>query len=171
MKIRLLATVMIAASAHGVSAQSSQLPRTPPEAKAEDRDAGQGPVRSGRRGRGDRVDEDGAFRRDEPARAGVVAEVGDTDGPFAIGDRVVSNGKHAEYVAVPKNLCAPIPAAVDDEAAAFTIIGAIASGDDQHEQTNAAASTTAATSAQNPANSGERPSTRKYTSTAGPTSR
>lgn len=40
MKIRLLATVMIAASAHGVSAQSSQLPRTPPEAKAEDRDAG-----------------------------------------------------------------------------------------------------------------------------------
>jgi hypothetical protein len=40
MKIRLLAAVMIAASAQGVSAQSSQLPRAAPEAKAEDRDTG-----------------------------------------------------------------------------------------------------------------------------------
>jgi hypothetical protein len=40
MKIRLLAAVMIAACAQGVSAQSSQLPRAAPEAKAEDRDAG-----------------------------------------------------------------------------------------------------------------------------------
>lgn len=45
---------------------------------------------------------------------------------FSIGDRVVSNGKHAEYVAVPKNLCAKIPDSVDDESAAFTVIGAIA---------------------------------------------
>ena len=47
-------------------------------------------------------------------------------GNFSVGDRVVSNGKHAEYVAVPKNLCAKIPDDVDDESAAFTVIGAIA---------------------------------------------
>ena len=45
---------------------------------------------------------------------------------FAVGDRVVSNGKHAEMVAVPVNLCARIPDGVTDEAAAFTVIGAIA---------------------------------------------
>ena len=45
---------------------------------------------------------------------------------FSVDDRVVSNGKHAEYVAVPKNLCAKIPDSVDDESAAFTVIGAIA---------------------------------------------
>ena len=45
---------------------------------------------------------------------------------FAEGDRVVSNGKHAEFVVVPKNLCAKIPDSVDDESAAFTVIGAIA---------------------------------------------
>ena len=45
---------------------------------------------------------------------------------IAVGDRVVSNGKHAEYVSVPKNLCVKIPDSVDDESAAFTVIGAIA---------------------------------------------
>ena len=45
---------------------------------------------------------------------------------FSVGDRVVSNGKHAEIVCVLKNLCAPILDAVDDESAAFTVIGAIA---------------------------------------------
>ena len=45
---------------------------------------------------------------------------------FAPGERVVSNGKHAEIVSVPKNLCALIPDSVDDESAAFTVIGAIA---------------------------------------------
>lgn len=45
---------------------------------------------------------------------------------YVAGDRVVSNGKHAEYVSVPKNLCAKIPDNVDDESAAFTVIGAIA---------------------------------------------
>lgn len=45
---------------------------------------------------------------------------------FAVGDRVISNGKHAEVVSVPNNLCARIPDSVDDESAAFTVIGAIA---------------------------------------------
>jgi predicted dehydrogenase len=56
---------------------------------------------------------------------GRVAEVGHGVTGFAVGDRVASNGKHAEVVAVPKNLCAKIPDAVSDEAAAFTVIGAI----------------------------------------------
>ena len=42
------------------------------------------------------------------------------------GDRVVSNGHHAEIVCVPQNLCAKIPDNVPDEAAVFTVIGAIA---------------------------------------------
>ena len=42
------------------------------------------------------------------------------------GDRVVSNGPHAEMVCVPRNLCAKIPDGVDDEQAAFTVLGSIA---------------------------------------------
>lgn len=42
------------------------------------------------------------------------------------GDRVVSNGAHAEIVSVPKNLCVKIPDNVDDESAVFSILGAIA---------------------------------------------
>jgi predicted dehydrogenase len=44
---------------------------------------------------------------------------------FARGDRVVSNGKHAEIVTVPKNLCARIPDKVADETASFTVLAAI----------------------------------------------
>lgn len=57
---------------------------------------------------------------------GEVIEVGKGVEGFKVGDRVVSNGKHAEVVCVPKNLCAKIPDSVDDESAAFTVIGAIA---------------------------------------------
>ena len=45
---------------------------------------------------------------------------------FEKGARVVSNGHHAELVRVPKNLVASIPDEVDDETAAFTVLGAIA---------------------------------------------
>lgn len=58
--------------------------------------------------------------------AGVVIEVGLGVTDLAIGDRVACNGKHAEVVSVPVNLCARIPDGVDDEAAAFTVVGAIA---------------------------------------------
>ncbi len=44
----------------------------------------------------------------------------------SVGDRVASNGKHAELVSVPVNLCARVPDGVTDDAAAFTVIGAIA---------------------------------------------
>lgn len=57
---------------------------------------------------------------------GRVAELGQGVSGFAIGDRVVSNGKHAEIVSVPINLCAKVPDEVSDEDAAFTVLGAIA---------------------------------------------
>ena len=44
---------------------------------------------------------------------------------FKKGNRVVSNGPHAEVVCVPKNLCATVPVNVSDEEAAFTVVGAI----------------------------------------------
>lgn len=44
---------------------------------------------------------------------------------FVAGDRVVSNGVHADVVCVPRNLCAKIPDAVSDEAASFTVVAAI----------------------------------------------
>ena len=56
---------------------------------------------------------------------GSVIAVGDGVSDFAIGDRVASNGQHAEFVCVPKNLCAHIPDNVSDEEAAFTVIGSI----------------------------------------------
>jgi len=55
--------------------------------------------------------------------AGIVLESG-VNG-FEKGDRVVSNGYHAEVVRVPENLCAKIPEGVDDESAAFTVLAAI----------------------------------------------
>jgi threonine dehydrogenase-like Zn-dependent dehydrogenase len=57
---------------------------------------------------------------------GRVAEAGAGVAGFAVGDRVISNGKHAEVVSVPVNLCAKVPDAVSDEEAAFTVLGAIA---------------------------------------------
>ena len=57
---------------------------------------------------------------------GEVIEVGNGVIGFAVGDRVASNGKHAEIVSVPVNLCAKVPDGVDDEGAAFTVLGAIA---------------------------------------------
>lgn len=56
---------------------------------------------------------------------GKVIEVGEGVQGFAIGDRVISNGPHAEYVCIPQNLVAHIPETVSDEEAAFTVIGAI----------------------------------------------
>jgi predicted dehydrogenase/threonine dehydrogenase-like Zn-dependent dehydrogenase len=58
--------------------------------------------------------------------AGVVVDVGEGVTGFRIGDRVASNGPHAEYVCVPVNLCARIPDAVSSETASFTVLGAIA---------------------------------------------
>jgi len=56
---------------------------------------------------------------------GVVSKVGASVNGFKIGDRVVSNGAHAEVVSIAKNLVAKIPDEVSDEEAVFTVIGAI----------------------------------------------
>ena len=56
---------------------------------------------------------------------GTVVAVGSGVTGFNVGDRVASNGPHAELVAVPQHLCAHIPAEVGDEAASFTVLSAI----------------------------------------------
>jgi predicted dehydrogenase/threonine dehydrogenase-like Zn-dependent dehydrogenase len=56
---------------------------------------------------------------------GKVIAVGEGVSGFSIGDRVVSNGSHAEIVCVPQNLVARIPDNVSDEEAAFTVISSI----------------------------------------------
>jgi predicted dehydrogenase/threonine dehydrogenase-like Zn-dependent dehydrogenase len=57
--------------------------------------------------------------------AGKVIAVGEGVHEFSINDRVASNGPHAEYVCVPKNLVAHIPDNVTDEQATFTVLGSI----------------------------------------------
>lgn len=56
---------------------------------------------------------------------GKVIAVGDGVTDFKVGDRVASNGQHAEFVCVPKNLVVHIPDNVSDEEATFTVIGSI----------------------------------------------
>lgn len=57
---------------------------------------------------------------------GNVIELGTGVTGFVVGERVVSNGKHAEFVCVPMNLCARVPDSVSDEEAAFTVLASIA---------------------------------------------
>lgn len=56
---------------------------------------------------------------------GVVKEVGRGVESLKEGDRVASNGPHADVVKVGKNLVAKIPDEVTDEEAAFTVVGSI----------------------------------------------
>ena len=56
---------------------------------------------------------------------GKVVAVGEGVTDFKIGDRVASNGQHAEYVCVPVNLAARVPEEVSDEEASFTVIASI----------------------------------------------
>ena len=56
---------------------------------------------------------------------GEIVAIGKGISEFSIGDRVASNGNHAEYVCVPKNLVAKIPDNVTDEEAVFTVVGSI----------------------------------------------
>ena len=57
--------------------------------------------------------------------AGEVIAVGVGVNDIKVGDRVISNGNHAEVVCVPNNLVAKIPDGVSYDEAAFTVIGAI----------------------------------------------
>jgi predicted dehydrogenase len=70
-------------------------------------------------------------RLDQPlalgySNVGVIAGAGVEVRGLAPGDRVVSNGPHAEWVTVPRNLCARIPDEVGDDEAVFAVVGAIA---------------------------------------------
>lgn len=56
---------------------------------------------------------------------GVVKAVGKGVEDLKSGDRVVSNGPHADVVRVAKNLCARIPDEVDDDSAVFTVLASI----------------------------------------------
>ena len=67
---------------------------------------------------------------DEPlplgyCNAGEVIAVGEGVSEFRVGDRVASNGHHAEIVCIAKNLVAKIPENVSYEEASFTVIGSI----------------------------------------------
>ncbi|MEZ6052140.1 MAG: zinc-binding alcohol dehydrogenase [Planctomycetaceae bacterium] len=86
----------------------------------------------------DKVKTDGLFptleavrnKLDQPiplgyCNVGTVLEVGSGVDGFEVGDRVLSNGHHAEVVCVPQNLCARIPDNVSDESATFTVVAAI----------------------------------------------
>ncbi|WP_109354427.1 bi-domain-containing oxidoreductase [Sphingorhabdus sp. EL138] len=59
------------------------------------------------------------------SNVGVVIDVGSRVTQFAVGDRVVSNGPHADVVRVSQTLCAPIPSNVSNDTAAFVVIGSI----------------------------------------------
>jgi len=70
-------------------------------------------------------------RLDEPlplgyCNVGRVVEAGREVECFSVGDRVVSNGPHAEMVCVPSTLAARVPDPVDDESASFTVLASIA---------------------------------------------
>ena len=58
--------------------------------------------------------------------AGVVLACGAGVQEYKPGDRVASNGPHAELVCVPRNLCARAPEGVPFDQAAFAVLGAIA---------------------------------------------
>jgi predicted dehydrogenase/threonine dehydrogenase-like Zn-dependent dehydrogenase len=57
--------------------------------------------------------------------SGIVLEVGKGVKHLKRGERVASNGKHAEVVNVPANLCVKTAGEVSDDHAAFTVLGAI----------------------------------------------
>ena len=56
---------------------------------------------------------------------GKVVDRGINVKDFKKGDIVVSNGPHAEYINISKNLCAKIPKNVSYETASFTVLGSI----------------------------------------------
>lgn len=60
------------------------------------------------------------------SQCGIVIGVGTKVPGIRVGDRVASNGPHAEIVSVPYHLVARVPDNVPDESAAFTVLASIA---------------------------------------------
>lgn len=86
----------------------------------------------------DRIKNDGLLptlelvfaKLDEPmplgyCNVGTVLELGAGVTGFQVGDRVASNGRHAEVVNKPLNLCCKIPDGVSDDEATFTVLSSI----------------------------------------------
>lgn len=75
---------------------------------------------------------DAAFGKDSVpiqigySSSGEIVETGKSVSSFHVGDRVASNGSHAEYVVVSENLCTRLPDAVTYKEGAFTVMGSIA---------------------------------------------
>lgn len=57
---------------------------------------------------------------------GIIEKVGNNIKGLKKGDRVISNGNHAEVVNVPINLCAKVPETLSDEEASFTVLASVA---------------------------------------------
>ena len=57
---------------------------------------------------------------------GEVVGIGSGVSGYEVGDRVISNGHHAEVVCVPENLCAKVPENVTNDDALFTVIASVA---------------------------------------------
>jgi predicted dehydrogenase/threonine dehydrogenase-like Zn-dependent dehydrogenase len=69
-------------------------------------------------------------RLDQPlalgyCNVGTVCEVGQGVEGLSVGDRVLSNGAHAETVCIPRNLCVPVPDGVSSEDAVFGVVASI----------------------------------------------
>jgi len=60
------------------------------------------------------------------SHVGRVLAVGPGVPGFRPGDRVLSNGPHAEIVSVPRNLCARVPEGLAPDEAVLAVVGAIA---------------------------------------------
>ena len=61
---------------------------------------------------------------------GVIMDIGNDVKGFKLGERVISNGNHAEIVSVPSNLTCKIPDEVSDETALFTVVALVPSAAD-----------------------------------------
>ena len=59
------------------------------------------------------------------SNVGKIKAIGKNVKGFHVGERVVSNGPHADLVNVPYNLCAKVPDKVTNEQASFTVIASI----------------------------------------------
>ena len=60
------------------------------------------------------------------SNVGIIVSIGEGVSGFKVGDRVLSNGPHSEFVVVPQLLCSVVPSNVTDEAASFGVLAAIA---------------------------------------------
>ena len=59
------------------------------------------------------------------SNVGIIMAVGSQVNEYSVGDRVLSNGRHAEVVNVGVNLVEAIPVGISDELASYAVVGSI----------------------------------------------